>query len=460
MIGCRGTWLALLVYWTVAIFIFGMDPEWGGYFILLAVVATLILFLTTDILYVIFLLSLMTTSFFSIVMAGSHVRIPFVLNLFVLLAVGKHHLKDIIKSRIFLSILLYIIWTLLLTTYTTSNLLDSFRVGCLPILLLLISVNVATIILSKKIDVAYAFKIIIFAGVLNIALGILQYFGYAAFGIEFLNLTEVQQTFLSMTNRMSATFWEPDTFGKFLMVFSLLLLPFVAHDLRSKVAGRYHYIFVLAILSLLINRTRSAWAGLLVGVAFFVSLQNISMRMKGLVIILVMFIAVAGYSVVTMFEPRSDELNKIIYRIKSLRSIEDMRKDSSAMYRIRSIEHFWRIVRKDTRGLICGYGFEDREKQRYSGAVSNIFLGVMQTSGIVGITLVAFSLIFAVIICLKYRSPVVEDTLMARGCGLSVVGMVVSSQLAPMWFDPIFWMILGLAIYLEIDRQMTVLSPS
>lgn len=128
----KSTWLIILVYWSITFLILSIDLRWGVYLIAIATATTLILSIRTNIIPVMFLISLMTTSFFSIEIFESHLRIPFILNLFVLFSVGLKNIIKVFKSKILFSMLAYIIWTLFVTSYTTHDLLDSLRIDILP----------------------------------------------------------------------------------------------------------------------------------------------------------------------------------------------------------------------------------------------------------------------------------------------------------------------------------------
>ncbi|MEJ2697180.1 MAG: O-antigen ligase family protein [Candidatus Sulfobium sp.] len=419
-----------------------VDPSTGVYLIAVAAATTLVLSIRTDIIYVIFVLSLVTTSFFSVEVGESYLRIPFILNFFVLLFLPKRALLRAAQSRIFLCFVLYVVWTLLVTAYSSGDYLDSFRIAGLPMLLLLISLNVAAIIGSGKLPLENAVGLLVMTAALNIILGLLQYVGFFGFGANVLTLTEQQWIQISQYHRMTATFWEGDTFGKYLMAFTLLMLPLTVEMYRK---GRRNglYIVMFAFLSLMVNQTRSAWVGLAAGLSLFALLGRLALKKKAALILLIVTIATAGFYVITTFE--HDSL--IRQRAQALMSFESMREDPSAAYRLESVEDTWRLITADADALLFGNGFVEMGED-YKGA-SNIFLHIMVTSGAVGLSFFVLAIIALLYRSFTFASPDPAKQHVARGVGLATVGMLVASQLAPMVIDPVFWMVIGLGILFE-----------
>ncbi len=439
----KSTLLVALIFWAVAGAWVAVDPSTGLYLTIVALVTTLILALQTDIIYVAFVISLVMTSFYAVELGGSYLRIPFILNLFVILFLPKRSLVQVMKSRTVIFIGLYIIWTLFVTFYHSANYVDSLRVSGLPILLLLIAINVAAIIGSGRLPLKNTLGLLLVAAGINLIMGIVQYVGYIGFGADILNLTEQQWQQISLFHRMTATFWEGDTYGKYLMALILLMLPLTVEMYRKKQRMGL-YITLFAFLSLMLNQTRSAWVGLAAGLSLFVLFGKIDLKKKVLLLFTITMIATVVFSVITTFEKDS----QIRQRIQALASFEKMREDPSAAYRIKGVEDTWNLVTSDAASFFFGRGFVDMGED-YKGA-SNIFLHVIVTSGIVG--LVLFALSFAALLhnSLTCKSEDAAMQLIAKGVGLAMVGMLVASQLAPMLIDPVFWMVAGLGIYNEV----------
>jgi len=441
----KSTWLVILVYWSITFLVLSIDLRWGVYLIAIATATTLILSIRTNIIPVMFLVSLMTTSFFSIEIFESHLRVPFILNLFVLFSVGLKNIIKVFKSKILFLIITYIIWTLFVTSYTTHDLLDSLRIAILPTSLLLISVNVAAIILSGKLKLYSATKIILYILIFNVMLGAMQYFGYFVFKINLLNLNEIQWEQISIHHRMTATFWEGDTFGKYLMAIILLFIPLSLNFLKNHIKT-YLYVVLFANVILLLNKTRSAWIGLLSGISLFIiGMTKISFIKKGLLLTLLIIIAITTFYIVRYFEEES-----LTQRIRSFISFERIREDPSASFRIETVEDTWEMIKDDINTLIFGHGYIAMGES-WKG-VSNIFLHVWLTSGLIGLVFFILSIALFTYNCLKYKPLHLENKLVAQGALLSMSGMITASLLAPMFIDPIFWMIIGFGVYFELTR--------
>ncbi len=442
----KSTWFIILLYWSVAFLMLSIDLRWGFYLVAIATATTLVLSIRTNIIPVLFLISLMTTNFFSIEIFEGHLRIPFILNLFILFSVGLKNIIKVLKSKILYLILAYIIWTLFVTLYTTRDLLDSLRMAILPISFLLISVNGAAILLSERIKLQSATMIILYVLIFNMILGMLQYIGYFVFGINLLNLNEIQWEQISMHHRMTATFWEGDTFGKYLMAIILLFVPLSLDLLRNNMKS-YLYIIMFANLLLLMNKTRSAWIGLLSGISLFIiSMTKTSLIKKGFLLALLIIITITSIYIVDYFE----EEGVLTQRFRSIMTFEKIRDDPSASFRIETVEEAWRMINSNINTLLFGYGYIEMGES-WQG-VSNIFLHVWVTSGLIGLIFFILALIFYLFSCLKYKPILPEDKLIAQGALLSMCGMITSSLLAPMVIDPIFWMIMGFGIYFELKR--------
>jgi hypothetical protein len=444
----KATLVIAAFYWVVALLWLAIDASGAPYLIGLAIVVTLVLALRTDIIYVAFLLSLMTTSFFSLEITGSYVRLPFILSLFVLLFLPKRVLANIMKSRILLFLAAYVGWTFFATLYNSTDYIDSLRIAGLPILLVFISVGVAGMIASERLPLGYTLGIVTTVAALNLVIGIAQYIGFFGFGANVLNLTEQQWLQISLHHRMTATFWEGDTFGKYLMAFILLMVPLATGMYREKQKG--FYIILLAFLVLTLNQTRSAWIGLTAGLSLFVLLGKTDFRKKVFFLSLLVVSASLGYYLITTLEP--DTLLR--QRTQALASFEKIQQDPSAAFRIKTIENTWPIITANATSFLFGHGFVEMGED-YEGA-SNIFLHIMVTSGAVGLVFFALSLtaLFRYSLAVRSPDPILQHT--AKGVALAMVGMLVASQLAPMVIDPIFWMVMGLGIHCEIAaRQLS-----
>lgn len=430
----------------MAILVLTTDIKSGPYLILLAAGMTIILCSATNIIPIIFLISLMTTSFFSIEIFEGHLRLPFILNFFVLFSVGFKNFQKVFKSRTFNLMLFYYILTLIVTIFTTHNIMNSLRIAILPGSLLFISANVAVILLSKKVALNNVIKIVFYVLLFNMTLGMLQYLGYFMFGINLLNLNSIQWTQISIWHRMTATFWEGDTFGKYLMAIILLFIPLSFNFLRKHIRN-YFYIILFAILVLLLNKTRSAWVGILSGISLSVTMIKTSFIKKSVLLASLICIAITSIYVVQYFEKESILEQKFM----SITTFEKIREDPSGGFRIKTIEDTWGMINEDMKTLLFGHGYIEMGES-WTG-VSNIFLHVWTTSGLIGVIFFIASIAFLFYNCFTYKMNLREENFVAQGLLLSMTGMIVASLLAPMFIDPIFWMIIGFGIYFEIRRK-------
>lgn len=440
----RTEWLIIGVMWSAAVVVFKFEPAWALVVFFVAAGITLRVSQNTNILFAIFILSLMTTSFINIPLAGSQLKIPFILNLVPLLFISKRVYFGLIRSWIVIFMTIFILWSLMVTLYNSNNLIKSLQSAMLPVLLFLIALNVAAIILSGRLSLDDVSGLVLFAGICNIILGALQYIGFFVFHANLFNLTEEQWIQVSRSHRMTATFWEGDTYGKYLMVFALLMLP-SSLELLKRRARLGFFTVLLAISSSIVNQTRSALAGLTGGLLLFIALGKASVSRKVVLMFLIIFVATAGYTVLSAFQTHAN----FISRLEALGSIESIKADESGQFRIRTIESTWHDITADTATFLGGKGFVEKSED-FEG-VSNIFLYVMRPSGAIGLSFFLLSLVMCLNSCRKYRDQSDYGRLRAQGAFLAMIGMLIASQLAPMFIDPLFWMVLGLGIYFELS---------
>jgi hypothetical protein len=405
------------------------------------------------------LLSIMFTEFYWVKIMGGYLKPFHVASVLLFITFSLFHLRVLKHSKIFWLLVLFVACSLISIAFS-GDWENSLRSFLLPLVLFSIALNIGIALHTGKISEETFIKVISFGSLVNVIFGLLQMAAYSLAGV-LLTLTENQIGQIVTARRPPAFFTEADTFGKFLGLPLMLLLPFVI-DKTHRLHRSLKMLWVVLLLGFFVNMTRSALLGIgLAGTAYVFYLFKTKSLSRNLAIIfslLIMFMASGPFIFgMTGAVGSREELN---YRFQSLMNpTSAMSQDQSISYRKRGVEETIEGSVESLDAFIIGHGWgssivTSRGEPKDVGG--SIFINTLYYSGI--LALIVFLLLCFRIIVISLKLAKVEDDqkrhIFAEGIFLSFAAMIVTSQLASMWIAPEFWVVIGCAIYLELAYNL------
>ena len=393
---------------------------------------------------VIFFLSLATTAFLRFDISGMAIFPYFFTTVFIFVLISPVRFIRLFSSKIFMAFAVLIFWTLLVSIWRENTDRQIIASCGLHILLLMIGAATAIILLEKQISVVALIDLMFIMLAVNGILGLLQYVTGT------LALNDGQKFFLNYFSRPSGLFPEPDALGKFSMAFTILLMPLtLGHKKYSR--KRYKIILLLGFFIMLISHTRSAWLGFAAGTFTFFSLSSAKWNKKIILSLLLTAIISVGILMPDYFG--------LGQRLGSISSIESIQEDNSGRYRLQTIRNAIVLLNSTSQAWTVGLGwFEQNIKtSNWAFAIpSNLFLLLIFRSGIIGLLICCLGFLRIIYIGFRHKSRETEEDFMVQGLPCATTAALASSMVAPMWFDPILWLLIGMGIFFEL---CTIKSP-
>lgn len=406
-------------------------------------------------LFFLLVLSIFTTEFLWINIGGGIFRISHFLAILVLLVFSLTETKKVIfyitRSRILIYLLILIFYNIFLILFNVSNYEASFFSLGLMGIMFTFSLDTYLFLSIYKGEKDF-FRALKFSSLVAVLFGLAQYIVLVLFN-KALAFTEVQRRNILFDRRITSFFTEGDTFGKNVMLVTLLFLPFVYPSKDKSHSKKIEWspqVMALYVFVLIINATRSALAGFMFGLLILMLLsirkktQQIKLYRISRDLVLLLFISIAAMYFL-------GHLSLISRRFSSLFSVrQTLSTDASAKLRFKSItEPLKKFLHSGYENIIFGSGWANLKTEwgesRLEGT-SNIFATIFIYDGILG-----FGIFLAIIFLafkILYRNYLLNRDL-ALGTIASLTGALVASQMAPMLIAPEFWVLLGLTAYLE-----------
>ena len=404
------------------------------------------------------IISIFITEFFWIKIGEGIFRISYFLSIVVLLGFLLLHTQKTLlylsKSKLILLMFSFLLYNFFLILFGVINKPASLFSFGLLIIMVTFTINFYLFLRIYKEEQRFL-KFLAFSSLIAIVFGLLQYAIFTLFGKP-LTFTSTQSVNILFNKRITSFFTEGDTFGKNIMVITLLLLPFVYKKQKTKIKTERtfkwsHYIFALYVLTLALNSTRSAIAGFFAGLIVLFYLILINKKGKLLFLKTLMnFIVIISLTVGTLLI--SGHLSFLTQRLSSILAIKKtLQTDASAVFRYQNtIEPLKKFVKSGPKNILLGSGWTTIKTEFGEFRLemtSNIFVTFFIYSGLLGLFL------FLLIILKTFRTFYVtykkKSSYLALGGLLSLTGALAASQMAPMTLAPEFWMLFGIASYLE-----------
>lgn len=391
----------------------------------------------------------LTTEFLWIEIYDSIFRLAYFIASILILAFFIKYYKNLPKllrsSKALFIFLIYMIYTLLITSLISPNKVDSFK-GFILFLIMFSHALLVYILLVKFKAFQELRTLFLLIFTLSIAFSILQ-FAYGSLRGVAIAWGPTQIRNILVESRMPSFFTEADTFGKYLM--SMILFFFPAITETSSFKDRLTLFFGVIIL-FTINLTRSAIVGLIIGILAMVLILTFRGEKIGLILKLpFVFLFLFGITYfILMATNRLFYLERVFFFV-SPRSI--IRSDPSAIFRYESIEKAFSVFLKSgfAKNLFgtgwAGLAYEFGA-QSYVGS-SNLFVNIIIYSGILGFILFIWSY-FRILVNL-YKFYITYRDKYALGVFSALIGASVASLMAPMMLAPEYWFLIGMGFYYD-----------
>lgn len=427
--------------------------------ITIAVIPTLIFFyLKPELPCVLLILSTMLTEFYWMEVMQGYVKPFHILSVLFFFVYTIFNLRFLKHSMIFKLFVLFMLISLASIGFS-GDWQESLRSFILPLILFSIAVNVGIALHRKKISEEMFMKIVMYGSLIAVVFGLVQMVAYA-FGGTLITLTDVQPDQIIRAKRPPSFFTEADNFGKFLCFPFLFLLPF-AFDKANKYHKKIKLAVILILIGIIVNMTRTALIGVgftsFLYMVYLLKSNNIG-RKIGIIYGIVAFLMIL-MPVVLMITGALGSKNELTSRYQTLINPRSaMVEDASIAHRKRGFEETLEASVKNVKSFFIGHGWGS-SIVKFGGELKsvggNMFLNILYFSGVTALTV--FILISSKIVQISHKMSKEKGHgsrhCFAEGVLFSFIGIIVISQFASMWIAPEFWLVIGCAIYLELQNK-------
>lgn len=403
--------------------------------------------------YTLFIVALLVTEFFYISVGGGIARAYHFLAVVVILMLAGHA-HQLFRSSIFLALLSFVA-----LNFVAAFLSDMPSQAMASLMSFLANVGVAmaaALILfgCEKMPPNRLMNLVLGVTVISVFWGLIQIIAFPAGVMLALSPEQETQILIGFGPGFRT---EANTFGKYMLLPFLLFLPAYLKNPRSH---KLRFAYLVMIIGILMNFTRSAIFGLMAALAFvflwyamrgklaLVSTRAVKIFLVvalGLTLMLSGVINVSGYAV---------------YKLENFFNKEEILEGGSSAYRLAAMEAVIDNTANDPKRLAIGNGWgqtyvqlQGIEVQAGGGDLINI-LGY---SGALGISfyLLYTSLAFFALARAAKRRTNPEDAMFAEGLLFAFVGMFVTGQMTGYLITPEYWLLIGMCIYIGVARKPT-----
>jgi hypothetical protein len=333
---------------------------------------------------------------------------------------------------------------------TPSSALSSFSSFCANIL---VAMATALILLKGKVELASLKKIILVVTLVSVLWGILQIIAYRFTGIVLaLSPEQIAQIEIGFGPAFRT---EANTFGKYMVFPFLLFLPdFIEHRTKKYIA----LIFIIFVLGILMNFTRSAIYGMLFVLPFIFLWYARSGKLSLLTQKSIKLTAAIALLLALMLGGFLNLSEYGLYKIENFFNQEEVLEGGSSGFRLQMMKLVVDDALRNTSKMIIGNGwgqthyyYNDNDIQAGGGDIIN----VLGFSGLFGVFSYLFYMLITFIFVRKSALTSFDDEKrkFAEGLMFALVGVFFTSQFSGYLISPEYWLIIGLGIYLSVHDE-------
>lgn len=398
--------------------------------------------------YKLFYTSCLTLEFYYIHFMGGILRVYNLFSAYVVLRFIKD-VPSLFQSKIFISVLLF-----LLVNFFTSLFANNITAAIISLLSIIsnfiISIAIALMMFNKKISQNKFISLTLNISIVCVIWGLIQIL-FHNIGID-LYLSEEQK--VHVIHGLGASFkTEPDTFGKFMnMPFLLAFLLYLNGYSKNK---KYLLIFSIGIL---MNFIRTPLYGLMISLLFL----TIWYLKKGkgrkiikiasiITILCTTFLVLVEMNLLPIGEYAKYKID-VLFKLKA----EDLLNDGSAVYRLDSMNQLIEQTLSSTKKSLVGQGWNQAEGILQGEVVKlggGDFINVFGASGIIGAGsyIIMLVTIILVLVSIIKKEKENENIIFSEWILFTYIAFLVTSQVSGMFYAPEYYIIIGLAIYKEVE---------
>ncbi len=426
---------------------------------ILTVVALLFAYLSLGIFrkkwfFILFFLVLFFTEFYWIEVFDAYLKPFYLVSVATCVVFGLRYLP-VLKSKIIgVLFAFFIIQGLYL--FVIGATFEEWKTWVLLFFFITISFNTASALWSKSLAVDEFAKLLLISLSVIVVFGLLQVLSYNL-GIYSLSLRGSHSGSLQSELRYSAFFTEPDNCGKFIAMGLLILFPFIKQGLVNK------WLYLFLTIGFLLDMTRSAIIGY-AGAIFFGALIVGSTGSKILgsrsrIIINAGIILVVSTFAVGIISHFLGVREVFEYRFGSILKLgETLQTDAALPVRKLSVEAALRESMSSTQSFLFGKGWGAGYQlllggySEYVKGSSNLYTMLLLFSGIFGLMVFLWIFGYAIKVLIIAIKKNVHPYL-ATGVICGILFSMIVGILSPNFIAPEFWMLLGLAGFIELELK-------
>lgn len=440
--------LLIAVFLLVGLAIF-VKPVYGVYFIIMSVILE---------------------AFYLHVLDGN-LKIPYILVAIILIGMVFQMLitgKIKIEYNPFRRIVLFFFALNLISIFYAPTIIDSLKSCVLYVFFVSIFFAIAMLINSEE-RLRTSLNLLMVATIVASLFGLAQLVGWTVFGEKMPHPD--QSGFMSLSGipgwlRPTATFVEPDQFGKFSMFVALFFIPFWIDKRKN---GPFTHLsskmisatMILSLTSMVLAQTRSAWIGFLAGILYY-SLFNIGKGKINLKPVIEIGFAVVVILIVSLLISPS-AFQKTVERAIGIIDVRISK--GSGLTRIYATKAMFSLLASSPQNIVLGLGsgslnyygpkyVQSGLWRPFMGTLGGwgfcFFLSIWFNIGLVGLFTFLYLILrfyrvnVHLVKRIKERSPFLHCIIM--GSLSAFTGILVTSVIADSIHVTYFWVLLGLNV--------------
>jgi hypothetical protein len=417
----------------------------------MAIATILFMFLLRKRFYSLFFVILLITEFFYIQVLGGIARPYHFLAVIVVICLSRH-IPLLFKSKVFLALMVFIGVNL-----CAINLSDSSETALASFLSLganmAVAMSTALILLTGKVTIVSFKRIILTVTLISVLWGLLQIIAFHFAGVV---LALSQEQLPQIQAGFGPAFrTEANTFGKYMVFPFLLFLPEYIEYRRIK---HINLVFVIFLIGILMNFTRSSIYGM--GIAFIFILIWYAQQDKLCLLTSksLKFAAAIAVGVILILCGKLNVSEYTVHKIDNFFKQQEILEGGSSAYRLGMMQIVINGAMSNTKKMIVGNGwgqthvyYGDTKVQAGGGDIVNIlgYCGLLGTMAYFAFMLLSFTSARKNV----QSSQDKERAYFSEGVMFALVGIFCTAQMSGYLISPEYWLLLGICIYLSLNKQ-------
>jgi hypothetical protein len=435
----------IILYIIFAILLFIINNIIGLSFVI--IFGILVLIAKPKLIYPLFIFSCLTTEFYYIHFAGGVLR-PYHLLAVVVFICLLPKMGLLFKSKVFIILLIFLLFALvscLQSSYSVIGALTSF----LSVLLnFVVAINIALILITQRISFEKYLRILLFALLVSIVWGLIQFSAHNLFGIDLsLSMSQIDQV---GTGIIPSFRTESNTFGKYVVYMLVMGIPLL---IRSKLK-KLKVLYILIGIVLLINFTRSAIYGLFIAIPYILFWYTRERKTKSAFKAIMLIVIFATVTFLLMNSGIIKGGEYAFYKVNNFLNLSDVKSDSSAAYRMENMKIIIEGSLESIKTILFGKGWGQTYyvvQNVLTQVGGNDILSIYGFTGALGLLIYIVFLLGAKSRCKNLAIFARDDTDKLIGETFNFLWVTVTAigLFSGMLISPEYWMMIGGFIFVD-----------